>query len=70
MTEPTKPESTLHKFRRENPRIDYYPTPDAVSAIERLRKSKPGVCTRELLDMLIVKGGSVWFPESIGTRKE
>ncbi len=70
MTEPTKPESTLQKFRRENPRIDYYPTPDAVSAIERLRQSKPGVCTRELLDMLIVKGGSVWFPESIGTRKE
>lgn len=59
----------VRKFRSENPRIDYFPTPDAVSAIERLRQSKPGVCTRELLDMLIVEGGNVWFPERVGTRK-
>ena len=67
--EETKPKSSMTKFRRENPRYDYYPTPDAVAAIERLRKVKPGICTRELLDMLVVEGGYVWFPEIVATRK-
>ena len=61
MTEQT--ESAMQKFRRVNPRIDYFPTEDAVAAIERLRQSKPGVCTRELLDMLAVKGCNALFPE-------
>ena len=61
MTEQTK--SAMQKFRRVNPRIDYFPTENAVAAIERLRQSKPGVCTRELLDMLVVKGVDAYFPE-------
>ena len=69
MTKPTKPKTAMQKFRCENPRIDYFPTEDAVAAIERLRKAKPGVCTRELLDMLVVEGGKAWFPESVGTGK-
>lgn len=63
MTEQTKPKSSMVEFRRQNPRIDYYPMPDAVAAIERLRKAKPGVCTRELLDALVVKGGKAFFPD-------
>ena len=59
--------SAVRKFRKENPRIDYFPTPDAVAAIERLRKANPGFCTRELIDMLVVEGGKAWFPEIGGT---
>lgn len=62
--EQTKPESTMQKFRRENRRIDYYPTEDAHLAIERLRKTKPAVCTREIIDMLVVAGINAYFPES------
>lgn len=63
MTEQPKSKSAMQKFRRVNPRIDYFPTEDAVAAIERLRQSKPGVCTRELLDMLVVEGVAAYFPE-------
>lgn len=59
--------SAVRKFRKENRRIDYFPTPDAVAAIERLRRAHPGTCTRELLDMLVVEGGKSWFPEIGGT---
>lgn len=62
--EQAKPESTMQKFRRENRRIDYYPTEDAHLAIERLRKTKPAVCTRELIDMLVVAGINAYLPES------
>jgi len=62
MTDQPKPKTPLTNFRRQNPRIDYYPTPDATAAIERLRQSKPGVCTRELLDMLVVEGVAAYFP--------
>ena len=64
MTEQTKPKTPLTNFRRQNPRIDYYPTLVAVAAIERLRQNKPGVCTRELLKMLVVKGVAAYFSES------
>lgn len=62
--EQTKPESTMQKFRRENRRIDYYPTEDAHLAIERLRKTKPAVCTREIIDMLVMAGNNAYFPKS------
>ena len=55
--------SAVRRFRKKNPRIDYFPTPDAVAAIERLRRAHPSTCTRELLDMLVVEGGKSWFPE-------
>jgi len=61
MTEQTK--SAMQKFRRVNQRIDYYPVPDAVAAIERLKQSRPGVSTREIIDMLVVEGIAAWFPE-------
>lgn len=62
-----KPKTPLTNFRSQNPRIDYYPTPDAAAAIERLRKFNPGVCTRELIDVLVVKGCNALFPEMAGT---
>ena len=64
MAESTQPQSAMQKFRRMNPRIDYYPVPDALSAIERLRQSKPVVSTREIIDCLVVAGIKAYFPES------
>ena len=64
MTDDTKPESTTQKFRRVNRRFDYFPTRDALSAIERLRQSKPGESTRLLIDRLVLAGIKVYFPES------
>ena len=46
----------IRKFREANPRIDYYPMPDALGAIEWLRKRNPAVSTRELIDALLVAG--------------
>ena len=59
----------MTKFRRENPRYDYYPTADAAKIIECVRKRNPGSCTREILDALIVKGGKVFFPDTASTVK-
>ena len=44
------------KFRQTNPRIDYYPMPDAMAAINWLRERKPKANTRELIDALIIAG--------------
>jgi len=63
--EQAKPKSSMTDFRRQNTRIDYYPTANAIAVIERLRKCNPTFCTRELLDVLIVKGGKVFFPDSV-----
>ena len=68
MTEQTKPKS-MSKYRQQNRRYDYYPTPDAAKIIEVLRKFNPGATTREVLDALIVKGGKVFFPDEVGTKK-
>ena len=64
-----KLKSSMTEFRKQNPRIDYYPTQDAAAVIERLRKCNPTFCTRELLDVLIVKGGKVFFPDSVVAAK-
>jgi hypothetical protein len=66
--EQAKPKS-MTAFRKQNPRIDYYPTANAAAVIERLKKCNPNACTRELLDALIVKGGKVYFPDETGTKK-
>jgi hypothetical protein len=66
--EQAKPKS-MTAFRRQNTRIDYYPTQDAAAVIERLRKCNPTFCTRELLDVLIVKGGKVFFSDSVVAAK-
>ena len=66
--EQAKPKS-MTAFRRQNTRIDYYPTQDAAAVIERLRKCNPTFSTRELLDVLIVKGGKVFFPDSVVAAK-
>lgn len=69
MTEPTKPKSSMAKFRRENKRVDYFPIPKAQAAIERLRKAMPGLCTRELIDTLVLKGEKAFFPNTVvGTK--
>ena len=64
MTDPTEPESTTRKFRKVNRRFDYYPTTDALAAIERLRQSKPSESTRLLIDRLVIAGIKTYFPES------
>jgi hypothetical protein len=64
-----KLKSSMTEFRKQNPRIDYYPTANAAAVIERLKKCNPNACTRELLDALIVKGGKVYFPDETGTKK-
>ena len=46
----------MREFRKVNPRIDYYPTEQAVSAMERFRKIYPKFTTREVLDALVVAG--------------
>lgn len=53
----------LRAFRKVNPRIDYYPTPEAVTAIERMRSIHPDAPTRALVDMLVLKGLKAYFPE-------
>ncbi len=55
MDDQPKP-SSMRKFRKENPRIDYYPLPSAVAAIERLRTHHPDAPTRAIIDMLVVAG--------------
>ena len=51
----TKP-SSMSKFRKENKRVDYYPTADAIAAIERLKPHYPDAPTRAIIDMLVVAG--------------
>ena len=48
--------SSMAKFRKENPRIDYYPTKPALDAVARLRTQYPEATTRECLDMLVTAG--------------
>ena len=64
MTEKTKPETHLQKFRRNNPRFDYYPMQGAVEAIERLRQLYPDASKRQVIDMLTEEGVKAFFPES------
>jgi hypothetical protein len=54
----------MREFRKQNPRIDYYPTPEAFAAIERLRNQFPKFNTRELLDALVVEGIKVFTPRA------
>lgn len=60
----TKPETHLQKFRRQNPRFDYYAMPDAAAAIERLRQLHPDASKRQAIDMLVEEGVKAFFPES------
>lgn len=59
----TRQLSNLQRFRKENRRIDYYPTNEAVAAIERLGLMFPELSTRELVDMLVTQGIKA-FPET------
>lgn len=60
----SKPETHLQKFRRHNPRFDYYAMPDAAAAIERLRQLHPDASKRQAIDMLVEEGVKAFFPES------
>lgn len=62
----TKLASRMQKFRRENPRIDYYPTKEAATAIAQLRQSHPGESTRLLVDMLVCAGIKALKPKRRG----
>ena len=63
MTDQTKPESALQKFRRTYPRVDYFPDVPAARALERIREARPGRSTRELIDALVCAGAKALFPE-------
>jgi len=55
--------SSMAKFRKENKRVDYFPTSRAVAAIELLRKHYPDAPTRALIDMLCVEGIKTLVPK-------
>lgn len=61
---PKKDETPLQKFRRQNPRFDYYAMPGAAAAIERLHQRYPGASKRQVIDMLVEEGVNAFFPES------
>ncbi len=46
----------LKRFRKDNPRIDYYPSEEAEAAIAATHKANPKHPTRSIIDFLIVKG--------------
>ena len=46
----------IARFRRVNPRIDYYPTAHAHAAICAMLHMHPKNNMREVLDMLVVEG--------------
>ncbi len=54
----------LQDFRKLNPRIDYYPVPEALAAIRKLQAKYPNFSLRELVDALVIKGCKSCFPES------
>ena len=62
MAEQTKPDTTMQRFRKKYPRIDYYPDWAVLEAIEKLRKTNPGKSTRVLLDYLVTAGVKATFP--------
>ena len=66
MNDQSKPLSSLQKFRKENRRVDFYPTRDSLAALERLRQRRPHESTRLLLDRLVIAGAKSIFPESGG----
>lgn len=55
---PPKPGKKEHlkRFRKDNPRIDYYPSEDAEAAITATHKANPKYPTTRIIDFLIVKG--------------
>ena len=67
MTEQTQTETTIQRFRKKYPRIDYYPDWAVLEAIEKLRKTNPGKSTRVLLDYLVTAGVKATFPASSPT---
>lgn len=46
----------LAAWRKDNPRIDYYPEPEVAELIERARAQNPRHSMRAILDALIVAG--------------
>ena len=64
MTEPIKRKSSMSEFRKHNRRIDYFPVPDALSAIEQLRKLHPDAPMRAIIDMLVVAGIKALAPKA------
>ena len=60
----TKQETPLQKFRRQNPRFDYYAMRGAAAAIERLHQRYPDASKRQVIDMLVEEGVNAFFPES------
>ena len=64
MTETTTPETSIQKFRRTYPRVDYFPDVEAHKVIQRMRLAKPGKSTRELIDALVCAGGKTYFSET------
>ena len=58
----TERKPSMKKFRKENRRVDYYPMPDAVAAIERMKPHYPDEPTRAIIDMLVMAGIKALLP--------
>jgi hypothetical protein len=50
-------ENRQQKFRKQNPRIDYSPTPAALAVIHKLQAQLPDWNRRQVMDLLIELGG-------------
>ncbi len=53
----------MQRFRKVNPRLDYFPTPEAATAIAQMQLTFPSYSKREVVDMLVVEGIKSFFPE-------
>ena len=56
--------SALQRFRRDFARYDYYPSPAAHNAVQRMRQAYPGKSRRVILDSLIAAGIRAYLPVS------
>lgn len=57
-TTPAKPtkKERLQRFRKDNPRIDYYPSEEAEATIEAIHKVNAGHGVSRITDYLVVRG--------------
>jgi hypothetical protein len=55
---PTRSPTSKHvrRFRKDNPRIDYYPSEQAEAAINELHKANASFPIRSIIDHLVLRG--------------
>lgn len=60
---------SVRPWRKGRRRFDYYPSTEALAAIDRLRESDPTFTTQEVLDILIEEGDRALHPGIAGERE-